>query len=416
METAALPLTTLSIEPATGTQSTTPDQPSGEFAKVLHAQTSPADDGKGKNSKGPEKDSVPTMSGETPGLLALLPATLPIGKNPLERKEVNEALCKIQTPKASGEAVPAFLSLEGFKSIPAMPCLQGVLIKDSPSGPMDEFMSFSFTGGEGFKPGDSFAKNVSSSHGQANSPPLEKTQGSDWDKRFSYRPENSGNILVDWKPSAKGELANFNGEFLMKGGNPIAVDTKSTDLSKAESHQGEEISGFFAKQADHPLSVNSSGEIGRERAPGLGQTQKLEIYEQIGQKLIWSLNNREEQFRLTLDPPQLGSIYMEIQREKEHIKATLWAENPNTKNILEANQLSIQKIIESEGFSLESFSVFIEQNLGSFQESRGGRMNPEPKAPPSTAEINQETIGATTSAALSFQERTGLMRAIDLIV
>ena len=417
METAPLPLTTLSIEPATGTQSPIPDQPSGQFAKVLHVQTSPADDGKGKSSKGSEEDPAPTTGRETPGLLlGLLPVTLPIGKNPLEGKEVSAAPAKIQIPKPSGEPASAFTSPEGFKSNPAIPYLQGVLIKISPSGPIEEPLNFKFAGGEGLTPGNSPTKSISPLQGQPSSLLGGKMQDSDWESRLFYCPGSGENILADSNPSAKGEVANFNSEFLMKGKDPIANDTKSADISKSLNQRGEEISGIFAKPVDHPLSANSSGEIGRERAPGLGLTQKLEIYEQIGQKLIWSLNNREEQFRLTLDPPQLGSIYMEIQREKEHIKATLWAENPNTKTILEANQLSIQKIIESEGFSLESFSVFIEQNLGSFQESRGERMNSEASASPSAAEINQETIGATTSASLSFQRGMGLMRAIDLIV
>jgi flagellar hook-length control protein FliK len=148
----------------------------------------------------------------------------------------------------------------------------------------------------------------------------------------------------------------------------------------------------------------------------LVQTQKLQVVEQTGQKVVWSLNRHEEQFRLTLDPPQLGSIYIEIQREKEHIKATLWAENPNTKSVLEANQLSIQKIIEKEGFFLESFDVFVEQNLGSFQESRERKMNPESPVPILEKEIPRETIRAASSSTLPSRESRGLIGAIDLLV
>jgi tetratricopeptide (TPR) repeat protein len=45
----------------------------------------------------------------------------------------------------------------------------------------------------------------------------------------------------------------------------------------------------------------------------------LEIHEQVGQKVIWSLNQREEKFRLSLEPPHLGSIYMEQERIDEAI-------------------------------------------------------------------------------------------------
>jgi flagellar hook-length control protein FliK len=83
--------------------------------------------------------------------------------------------------------------------------------------------------------------------------------------------------------------------------------------------------------------------------------------------VVWSLKNNEEKIRLTLEPPQLGNIYMEIYRDKENIKATLWTDNPVTKEILEAHQIQIHKILKDDGFTLEKFSVFVQQDMTSFQ-------------------------------------------------
>jgi flagellar hook-length control protein FliK len=68
-----------------------------------------------------------------------------------------------------------------------------------------------------------------------------------------------------------------------------------------------------------------------------------------------------------LDPPQLGNLLIELHRDKEEIKATLWADNPKTKEILENNQFQLQKTLEADGFKLEKYEVFVQKDMGSFQ-------------------------------------------------
>ncbi|GEM_PF-2463618 len=85
---------------------------------------------------------------------------------------------------------------------------------------------------------------------------------------------------------------------------------------------------------------------------------ETEIYKQITQKIIWSVKNDQELIKVTLEPPHLGNIYIEVTREKENIRAKILAENPLTKELIEHNYWPIQKIIEKEGFRLERFDVF----------------------------------------------------------
>ena len=101
--------------------------------------------------------------------------------------------------------------------------------------------------------------------------------------------------------------------------------------------------------------------------------------------MVWSIKNDEERIKLALEPPQLGSLFIEIHREKDNIKAVLWADNQATKQILESHQVELQKILKEDGFQLGQFDVFVQQNMKSFQERRdqgigeetGGRSSKE---------------------------------------
>jgi hypothetical protein len=104
--------------------------------------------------------------------------------------------------------------------------------------------------------------------------------------------------------------------------------------------------------------------------PTHSRAEHLQIYEQIGKKIIWTLKNNEERIRLTLEPPQLGNIYMEITRGEGNIRATLWTDNPVTKEILEMNQSQLYRILNEDGVRLEKFDVFVQQDMRWFQEHK----------------------------------------------
>jgi hypothetical protein len=417
METNVNPSTSLSIEPAAAAQQHLPPQPSGEFARVLQDQASPGEERNIERQKNKGEGFRPITDGEIPlALSALLPATLPIEGNTGDGKGTDVLQGGVQNFGDEGAQAQAFNGPERFNSHPVIPYLQGLGKKNSSSGPMDEQSEIGLPKREGFAFGNSLAKDASPSQGRPPSLLWEESQGSDWEGRFSYRSENSLIFPADSNSSATADLADFQTESLMNVKDLIASDTKSADPAQTANQKGEEVVGMSARQFDHSISANSSVEIHGEKAPASETAQKLEIHEQVGQKVIWSLNQREEKFRLSLEPPHLGSIYMEIQRDKEHIKASLWAENPNTKNILQTNHLSIQKIIESGGFSLESFNVFVEQDLGAFQQSRDRMTHPESSAPIPKPEIPSATAHGPSLSSLSSGGGTNLRKWVDLIV
>ncbi len=101
------------------------------------------------------------------------------------------------------------------------------------------------------------------------------------------------------------------------------------------------------------------------------RAESFDIYHQVGRKIAWFVQNGEERVKLRLDPPELGNLYMEVTKEKETVRATLWAEIPTTKELLDAHRIELRKILQENGFKLERFDVFVQQEADRFMEQRG---------------------------------------------
>jgi hypothetical protein len=100
------------------------------------------------------------------------------------------------------------------------------------------------------------------------------------------------------------------------------------------------------------------------------RAEPIEVHQQISNRMLWSVKNGEEKIKLTLEPPHLGSVRIEILRDKESIQATVWTENQITKEILEGSRMALHKILREDGFRLDRLDVFLHQDLRSFQERR----------------------------------------------
>ena len=132
------------------------------------------------------------------------------------------------------------------------------------------------------------------------------------------------------------------------------------------------------------------------------------VFQQVGQNVLWLIRNNEEKIRIALEPPELGQVFLEIDRHKDHVKAVLWTDNLATKASLETSQAEIQKIIEGEGFKLEKFNVFVQQDPGWFQgrkenpgrqDSWGASLAAEERAP--SANSVESVPGRTSSTYLA---------------
>ena len=142
-------------------------------------------------------------------------------------------------------------------------------------------------------------------------------------------------------------------------------------FSKIETENGVEPSLILKPEGGQAAS--SANEVTRTREPALPRTEAPEILQQISKKLIWSVRNGEEKIKLQLEPPQLGSLYIEIGRQKDVLQATVWTNNQVTKELLESHQVELQRILKQDGFHLGQFDVFVNQNMKSFQERAEGQ-------------------------------------------
>ena len=149
-------------------------------------------------------------------------------------------------------------------------------------------------------------------------------------------------------------------------GNPAAEKDDAKANSGGENQPTQDpfnLNGLLAG----PKPTTVVEETGTPQKPQPSQTGQVDPYQQVADKVVWSIRNNEERIQLTLEPPQLGNLFIELQREKEGIKATLWADNPKTKEILENNQSQLQKTLEGHGFKLEKYDVFLQNDMASSQ-------------------------------------------------
>jgi hypothetical protein len=175
------------------------------------------------------------------------------------------------------------------------------------------------------------------------------------------------------------------------------------DIHPVAAREVQSPPSFFAALTD-PLNrqVENGGEIKEASAPLSERPDPQAVFQQVGQRVLWLVRNNEERIRIALEPPELGQVFLEIDRHKEHIKTILWTDSPTTKANLESSQGEIQRIIESEGFKLEKFDVFVQQDPGWFQ----GRKENARKPDSWEARMPAEEKGSSANSTESIPGRT----------
>ncbi len=103
----------------------------------------------------------------------------------------------------------------------------------------------------------------------------------------------------------------------------------------------------------------------------ISSVEAFQLVQRVGERIAWSAKNNQEVIRLSLEPPELGRLVIEIQKDRDQIKAALFADNSMTQEILETHQFRLQKSLEENGFKLAQYDVFIQKDMGSFQQFEG---------------------------------------------
>ncbi len=96
--------------------------------------------------------------------------------------------------------------------------------------------------------------------------------------------------------------------------------------------------------------------------------ENMKTYQPISRGMVRSFSRHGERIELALDPPELGSLFIEVKRENGSLKAVLWTDNPETKSMLENNQTHLHKLLKEDGLTLEKFDVVFHEDMRSFHE------------------------------------------------
>jgi flagellar hook-length control protein FliK len=185
--------------------------------------------------------------------------------------------------------------------------------------------------------------------------------------------------------------------------------------SGKESQTLSGLYGASAESAAVPLGGAEKMAGGRE-APAPMRLESQGIYQQVGERVVWLIRNQEERIRMSLDPPELGHLFLEIHRTKENIQTTLYTDNPVTKVTLESNQREIQRIIESEGFKMEKFDVLVQQDLSRFQERKDSPFHSDSRSSLVSGNIEAPVSSAPDSFSSVPRRMHSGSRYLDLFV
>jgi hypothetical protein len=150
-------------------------------------------------------------------------------------------------------------------------------------------------------------------------------------------------------------------------------ETNNPFRVQSDTHHGS-ITEFPNQPRIEGISADRSVE-GPPKASPEWIKEALSVYQQYSKGLFRTLQQGGERIQMTLDPPQLGNILLEINRDRNFVTAHLWTDNPHTKELLDFSQGQLQKTLELDGFKLDRFEVLVQPDLKSFQEDRwfGGR-------------------------------------------
>ncbi len=99
-----------------------------------------------------------------------------------------------------------------------------------------------------------------------------------------------------------------------------------------------------------------------------GVTEKS-VVEQVVQKFAIKGTDNQNEIKIKLDPPALGTIRMNINTAGDSVKTTIIAENQAVKQAIEANLNQLKDSFTNQGMKIESFEVMVGGEPG-FKENR----------------------------------------------
>lgn len=190
----------------------------------------------------------------------------------------------------------------------------------------------------------------------------EQTLGTQPNKAASLGDSNSQNTIDQLKANAVFALSADKGAGLSLPKNPaaqiLATPTVIGNASSAASVDGAAVSAV-AKTVPVTRSANFDSFLVR----------------QVATKMAVIFKNNVSTVRLTLSPPELGKLRVEIIIENTKVKAMIATENVIVKEVLEANLALLKQSLQDQGLNVTDLNIVLSDGSGNSDKSSGNALS-----------------------------------------
>ena len=84
------------------------------------------------------------------------------------------------------------------------------------------------------------------------------------------------------------------------------------------------------------------------------------------------MNNGSGRVRITLDPPNLGTVNLEIVVRKERAEVVMTADNPGVQQALQSRVDDIRTALQRQDLKIENFQILLQDNAANQQQANSG--------------------------------------------
>ncbi len=137
------------------------------------------------------------------------------------------------------------------------------------------------------------------------------------------------------------------------------IDSDSLNLDKS-SPDIREVSVRYASANTGLKGFDSVATGATENASQSSKTALSNtVINQIVENAQIIVKGDKKEIKIHLDPPSLGSIHMKVTMDSHSMKATMIADTPYVKEVIESNLNELKRSLADSGIKVEQFSVFV---------------------------------------------------------
>jgi flagellar hook-length control protein FliK len=140
------------------------------------------------------------------------------------------------------------------------------------------------------------------------------------------------------------------------------------DLTNAKTSPEFMIQNSAKVNENFSSTLNEAKATANSKGLPNGVTEKS-VVEQVVQKFAIKGTDNQNEIKIKLDPPALGTIRMNINTSGDSVKTTIIAENQAVKQAIETNLNQLKDSFTNQGMKIESFEVVVGGEPG-FKENR----------------------------------------------